>query len=71
MVRPWIVVGKQVVRVPVVASGKFIWNTQVLLRKREVYSLNPTAAPHVQVELMVDRNELKKCLEQENGWDMK
>ncbi len=71
MVRNWIVVGKQVVRVPVVASGKFIWNTQVLLRKREVYSLNPTASPHVQVEVMVDRNELKKCLEQECGWDMK
>jgi hypothetical protein len=71
MVRHWIVVGKQVVRVPVATTGKLLWNTQVLLRTREVYSLTPTAEPHVQVEILVDRNELKKCLEEESGWDMK
>lgn len=71
MVRNWIVVGRQVVRVPVVATGRTIWNTQVLLRKNEVHSLFPTSTPHVHVEVLVDRDELRKCLEQENGWDMK
>jgi len=30
--------------------------------KSELYSLHPTAEPHVQVEVLVDRNELKKVL---------
>jgi len=44
MVRNWIVVGEQVVRVPVVATGKFVWNTQVLLGK--VNSIHYTQLPN-------------------------